>query len=283
MENNMTKQEEIYLPMLNDFCAQFKNCGWVSHLFGLFLPNTAPKYNEISPKIFYIGKETKNWEPEFKDMLDYCLANNGINYIREQNKWLCTPSNILKEAKNPFWNTIIKLHIYLHTNKSVTDLKKLNENQLELLNTIGWGNLNSIITKEGLEQYSKEWEDDFDWWGEEDIAHDLYNKIKKESYVFDKLKFILDIYNPDVIYIFNENKNEEKHYSQYLDGLKWTWCSETEIYDDLLASYTIEDYNTKIIWTTHPRTLAQKAGSMEGAIDKLKNAYDILMQNGDKK
>jgi len=280
MKNNMTKQEEIYLPMLDAFCAQFENC-YVSYLYGLFLPNAAPKYNEISPKVFYIGKETKSWEPEFKDMLEYCLTNNAINYIREQNKWLCNQSNILKEAKNPFWNTIIKLHIYLHTNKPVTDLRKLNENQLELLNSIGWGNLNSIITKEGLEQYSKEWEGDFDWWGEEDISYELYDKIKKESYVFDKLKFVLDIYNPDVIFIFNENKNEEKHYKQFLDGLKLTWCSETKIYDDFLASYSIEEYNTKIIWTAHPRTLAQKVGSMEGAIDKLKNAYDILIQNRD--
>jgi hypothetical protein len=269
----MTKQEEIYVPMLNDFSAQFKDC-WVSYLYGLFLPNNAPKYYESSPKFFYVGKETKNWEPNFREMLDLCSANNSIEYIKKQNNWIIQ-GKYFNEAKNPFWQTIIKLHIYLHTGEQVTNIKDLNENQKELLKTIGWGNINSIITKEGLDQYAKEGDDDYDWWGNEDITYNLYDKIKKASRIFDKLKFILDIYNPDIIFIFNENKKEEKDYKQFIGELKITGCQETFMYDDYLISYNIEGYNTKIIWTKHPRYMSN--------IEDIKKAYDILMQKGQTK
>jgi len=275
----MTKQEEIYVPLLNNYCSLYKDWligvgkpnFYVDDLYGLFLVNTGEKYPLTTPKIFYVGKETKGWYPNFQEMVELCANNKTEDYIKKQNEWLLQ-DKFYEEIKNPFWKLVIKLHIYIHTNELLTDIKKINNKQKDLLHSIGWGNINSMITPQGLGQYGKIVEDDVNIW--KDIDKEVYNYIKKSSHMFDKMKLLLDIYNPDVIFIFNENENEEKYYEQYLEGLKITGCPETKMYDDFLVSYSIEGYTTKIIWTKHPRYLL-KIGVY---IEDIKNAYDIITQ-----
>ena len=274
----MTKQEEIYVPMLLNYFSHYKDWlievgkpnFYVDDLYGLFLANTGEKYPIITPKIFYIGKETKGWYPIFQEMMELCSNNTAEEYIRKQNEWLLQ-DKFYKEIKNPFWKWVAKLHIYLHTNELPTDLKKLNDKQKELLHSIGWGNINSMITPQGLGQYGKI-DDNVNIW--EDIDKEVYQYIKKSSQMFDKIKLILDIYNPDVIFIFNENESEEEYYKNYLEGLKITGCPETNMYDDFLISYSIEGYTTKIIWTSHPRYLEIIGVNIED----IKKAYDIIMK-----
>jgi hypothetical protein len=109
---------------------------------------------------------------------------------------------------------------------------------------MGYGNLNSIETYLNLER-EKTWDT---------INKDIYWDIKNKSKKFDKLKFIIEIYNPDYIFIFNWIEDEDAEALAFSD-LNFEWVKEEHI-PKTISTYLIKGYNTKIIWTVHPMRLS---------------------------
>jgi len=124
-----------------------------------------------------------------------------------------------------------------------------------LLNEIGWGNINSIVKPSTLKKLKK-------W---DNLDKNIYYDIKEKSRSFDSIKFILDIYEPDFLFIFNWN--DEKEEDVFRD-LKPIW-NESEHKEGLISTYNFKEYKTKIIWCPHPNNLKYKSLSFEDLIRKI--------------
>jgi hypothetical protein len=256
----MTKQEEIYEPLLREFCSEIKQYYKKINISGLFLANSMPKYEESNNKFFYIGQDTY-WWTDFNMMIEQCTSNRVKEYINENNKWL-TPKNIISQSSNnagSFWTMVIRLHIFLKTNELV-NVNKLSNEQINLLNSIGWGNLNSIEVPKTLQNEER--------WNE--IDKNYYRDIKNRSGKFDKLKLILDIYDPDILFVFNWC--DDNKFEQVSEGLELE-CNEETYIQNILATYRIKDRKTKIIWSSHPNKLKYEETNINNIIEIIQKSY----------
>jgi hypothetical protein len=248
------KQEQIYKPLLEKFCNDVKKYQGKINISGLFLANTMENYENSKNKCFYIGQDTY-WWTDFDNMINLCLSGKAHEYINENNKWLTTQRIISQSSNNAgsFWTMVIRLHIYLKTNELV-NVNTLNAGQIALLNDLGWGNLNSIEIPKTLQNEER-------WNG---INESDYWDIKTKSGIFDRIKLILDIYHPDTIFIFNwcdDTKTE-----QVLKDLDLEWNEKTYI-QNIIATYKIKGYNTKVIWSSHPNNLKWQGTNINDTIE----------------
>lgn len=229
-----------FRPLLEDFCRNVASIGVDPDNipYGVFVPyvfNTS--YYKADKKIFYMGRDTYGWIP-FNDMMRLYDCDQIWKYL---NNTTCQVDDEIaltwKNSAGAFWPFVLKLHIYIRTGKYVEDLADLDESSDERLSLyeIGYGNMNSMELQESLVNEGI------------DFEPQTYAKVKKLSEPLDRIKHILDAYSPDFIFIFNWVEAEE-----LFEGVNVTWQKEHYI-DDKLAVYTIEGYNTKIIWSTHPR------------------------------
>jgi len=260
----MTKQEEIYGPLLDDFCLKIKKYYKKIDIPGLFLANVMPNYSNSKIKYFYIGQDTYYWT-DFDNMVDLCASNNAKNYIKTNNKWL-SPKNIISQSSNnagSFWTMVIRLHIYLSQNEFV-NVNQLTNEQKELLKTIGWGNLNSIELPESLKKEER-------WEG---INENHYWDIKNKSEVFDKIKLIFEIYDPDIIFIFNWCSDSKAE--QALEGLDVKFNKDTFI-QNIISTYDVKGTNKKIIWSSHPNNLKWQGTNINNAIKIIYETYKKII------
>jgi hypothetical protein len=124
---------------------------------------------------------------------------------------------------------------------------------------IGYGNMNSMELQESLDN--------------EGVDYDpkIYAKVKELSAPLDRIKHVLDAYSPDFIFIFNWVEADE-----IFEGLNVTW-HEKHYIDDKLAVYTIEDYDTKIIWSSHPRRFSYLGENTESMVRLLGDKLSELI------
>jgi hypothetical protein len=261
MKMAVRKQELIYKPLLENFCNDVKIYRGKINISGLFLANAMENYESSKHKCFYIGQDTY-WWTDFDNMIDLCLSGKAHEYINKNNKWLSTQKIISQSSNNAgsFWTMVIRLHIYLKTNELV-NVNNLNKDQVDMINDMGWGNLNSIEIPRTL-QNEERWND---------INESDYWDIKKKSVIFDRIKLILDIYNPDTMFIFNwcdDTKTE-----QVLDGLEVEWNEKTYI-QNIISTYKIKGYNTHLIWGSHPNNLKWQGTNINNTIEIIKKVYD---------
>jgi hypothetical protein len=250
----MTKQEEIFLLVLEDFCSKVYQYYKKIDLSGIFLPNTFPGYENAEKKYFFVGRDSYYWT-KFDKMIEYYNDNILSRYIKDNNSIL-TLNMIIKNSNNnsgSFWTMVIKLHIYLHTGELIDDVNQLICDHKMILQTIGYGNLNSIEVKGTLENMKI-------WSG---IDQNIYWDIKKKSIVFDNLKYILDIYNPDIIFIFNWDNNKEKVAFKDIEVEWYKGC----FIESVISIYKVKNYKSFIIWCPHPNSFSYSKSKLN--INKL--------------
>lgn len=253
----MESYVNYFKPKLEQFCkniSDYRNCG-CPH--GLFIPYVLSDYNDAIQKIFYMGQDTYGWV-EFDQMMSYFDQNNLEEYLKENTS--AVDVNKMLEWKNQagsFWTLIVKLHLFIRTGRYIEDITTLEDKDRSILSEIGYGNLNSFELPSTLQNLG-------DW---DRIKQDEYWKIKKESSSFDKIKHILEVYKPNLIFIFNWAERDD-----IFDGLNVKW--HKEFYEDgKRAVYTIEGYNTKIIWSSHPRRFSFLGTNISNMIPYLTETY----------
>ncbi len=249
------KQSEVFLPLLEQFCAATNEYKGKIDLPGLFLPHGLKNYDNAQNKYFYMGRDTNGWGSSFDELIEFNEKEELDKYIDNNNVWP-TGDDFLEYTNNSaggFWTLAARLHLKIKTGHSNYAIRPdLEDKYKELLQDMGWGNLNSIETQQSLDKHG-EWDD---------IDQDIYWKIKSKSRIFDCLNHILDAFQPDYIFIFNWQADEEIAFN----GLKYKWIKKDHI-PDLLSIYRIEDYQTRIIWTIHPRNLSFKGMNIEELIE----------------
>ncbi len=206
--------------------------------YGPFIPYTFPRYPEAPIKIFYVGRDTYYWI-ERSELID----DKGEVYIENyfsKNKAAVTRDVTLKwgNMSGAFWSFVDKLHLYIRTG-IVKDLTNLNDDDLNILDEIAYGNMNcmeldkTLINNEGRE------ESDFD--------REKLNQLRCNSRCFDRIEHILNAYPcPDFIVILNWEDRED-----YFEKVDYTFEEDLFI-ENIQSVLSLKDYKTKIIWGPHP-------------------------------
>lgn len=250
----MTKQKECYKQLIIDFCNETKIYKNKIDIPGLFLPHGLSNFDTAEKKYFYVGRDTNGWG-SLDELLTDFEDNNVEKYIEDNNGWPETVDDFLEYTNNKsggFWTLASKLHLRLHgIIEDISINLDIKEDYKDILEGMGYGNLNSIETHQSLKNRGK-------W---DCIDQSIYWDIKSKSRRFDKLKYILDIYNPDYIFIFNWDADEELAFSD----IDVEWIKEEHI-PDICSTYNIKGFNTKIVWTIHPRNLSFKSMNIDELI-----------------
>ena len=227
----MKQMSNIFAPLLENFLQATKtiNSGYP---YGPFIPHVFEQYGQAPLKVFYCGRDTYYWLNEgllSKDIILSYLSRNASVITPE----VMTNNNNLSN----FWTFVSQLHLYLRTGEIADDLTQLSPEQTQIIREVGYGNLHSIELKQSLVNEGT-------W---EDINPSEYNLLVQKSKSLDKLKYILEAYEPDIVFILSW-----ENYMEFFNGLGYeniaSWYEE-----DLRSVFTIKGYHTKVIWTSHPR------------------------------
>ncbi len=246
----MRINKDFFLPLVEDFCYEVEDLGQDSYPDnGLFIPYTFENYQAAPRKIFYVGRDTAGWV-KFDEMMYDFRKGDLSNYLEKNSNVVTvlgknqdgTDEHSLRDNWNTnnkwnFWTYCQKLHLYIIKGYTEVDITKLNEEDYQIIEQMGYGNLNSI------EHYKTQ----KDMGGWDKIADkSKFHQLRLASRKLDRLKHILDAYNPDLIVILNWEKRED-----VFEGLQYEW-HESYYKDSLQAVYSLEGYNTKILWSNHP-------------------------------
>ena len=236
-------QSDIYIPLLSEYCKQNENTILHSgYPYLPFIPVAFENYEMSNPKIFYVGIDTYYWNKSIDKLIE-CYRNNRLSEILTINNNVVTPERILEEwysDKGRFWEFVCKLHLYIRTGRILDndDLRSLSQDEIAMVGEIGWGNMNTVELKSTLKK--------------EEIWESLntieYNALKQSSeIILDPIANIIKAYHPDYIVILGWGDNE----NHILKGLSYATL-DNYYEQDYRAMYTIDDYTTKILWTSHP-------------------------------
>ena len=251
-----------FRPLLEDFCKSVSDVDAELVPYGAFLPHVfSTSYYKADKKIFYLGRDTYGWL-RFDRMMSLYKGGKLWKYLNEVTYEVDADKALeWKNAAGAFWPFVLKLHIYIRTGKYVEDLMALEEDSDERLslNEIGYGNMNSMELLQSLKD-----EDAY-------VDEEVYSKVKELSAPLDRIKHILDAYSPDFIFIFNWVEADE-----IFEGLNVTW-HERHYIDDKLAVYTIEGYDTKIIWSSHPHRFSYLGENTESMVRLLGDKLSELI------
>lgn len=246
----MRINKEYFLPLVEEFCREAEQIGddaYPDH--GLFIPYTFENYHSAPKKIFYVGRDTAGWV-KFDEMMQDFKRGELSNYLDKNSNVVTvlgknqngTDEHSLKENWNTsnkwnFWTYCQKLHLYITKGYTNVNITKLDDDDYQIIEQMGYGNLNSI-EHDNSQKSMGIWDKIVDKY--------KFHQLRLASRKFDRLKHILDAYAPDLIIILNwENRDD------VFEGLKFEWHKDYYI-EGLRAMYSIEGYDTKILWSNHP-------------------------------
>lgn len=248
-EEYQSRRNLAYSPLLKQFVTDNKEILIQSgYPWAPFIPYAFPSYGFSGKKVFYIGIDTYYWGTYPVDLFNGQILDN-FEYLLRKNDDVVTTRRILLDwayDKGTFWKFICKLQLYIQTGRlySTEDLRKLSLDEICHIDSMGYGNLNSIELNNTLS--------DEGYWV--NMNHEAYWAMKQASASLDELKPILDAYNPDYVIVLSSNIDESK----FFNGLKYIHLEQHDE-DCFRVLYNIEDYNTKIIQTCHPRRFSFKS------------------------
>ena len=197
----------------------------------------------------------------YKKFATALKENQTQKYFKENDNWLSL-DNIKNHSGNKegsFWTLVIRLHLYLRT-KHLYSLQEISSIEDEMLKEIGWGNINTIEVASSLKKQNK--------WNS--INHDIYWQVKTESQSLDSIKLIIDSFNPDIIFIFNWDSAKEPDVFRGLNAIQDTSKSVA----GLLATYSLDRYDTKVVWCPHPNNLRYKSQNINGLIQLIASSLE---------
>ncbi|MFN4233877.1 MAG: hypothetical protein ACK4IK_03625 [Bacteroidia bacterium] len=199
------------------------------------------KYDSAKIKIAYIGLETKGWE-------------GCINFLNQKESFT--------ENLGGFWDLVLALHLKIK--KIELGVHEVLDSKFEMLNDFVWGNLNVLENTSAILKRNKT------------INKALikeYIKIKTKSEPLNKLKFLLEKFQPEFIFILSWQKDD----GEYFEGVDY-YSSINKNDDEMIYTYIVNHKNkeVKVIWTCHPSFARRKGYSVEEFAEKLYQEYLVL-------
>ena len=235
------KYKEYYLKTLPPFLDEIESLGDFGLPSGLFLSHPLPDYGRTGPKVFYIGRDTKGWH-NYTEMMNLFRTGKIIDYLKQY--WPTNSREMMAWGdRMTFWTVVFKLHIYLnHNGICHPKIQDYSDEEKKCLTSLGFGNMNCVEVPQTLQKIKNDKQENY--WGL--IDRGKYREFKSKSRRFDRLKLILDLYEPDVVYIFSWPLDKI-----FMDGLELV--EDGSLHEDHKRRvFNVKGYKTKIIQTSHP-------------------------------
>ena len=212
------------------------------------LPYVHPEYWEISPRIFYIGRDTYGWDlggGGFSDFFDCYDAGDFESYLKKNAEALPLEDRMTSWAgrTGSFWQVANLLHLRIRSGR-IVDTGNLTVSERAVLAEMGYGNLNSIELPDSLRNQG--------CWN--DIDESKYRTIKAASEKYlDRYGLLLDAFSPDVSIILSWSGDE----ALYFDGLDYERIADETEGKLKVFVYRVSNgrQDSIVIWTYHPSYL----------------------------
>ena len=239
MSTSFERYKDFYAESLRQFLSEVDPLGDFGYPFGVFFSHPLPEYDEAKRKVFYIGRDTNGWG-DYYEMMDLYHQGRILDYLDDQ--WPLSAEEMMKWGNRmAFWTIVFKLHIYINHEVLLPRMQDYSEEQKKCLLGLGFGNMNCVEIKASLQREGV-------W---KDIDEEKYWLFKEKSRRFDRLKDILELYDPEFVFFFTwvddptftqgvnliEDQSMRKEYWRYV--------------------YSIEGFRAKLIWTSHPTHYAR--------------------------
>lgn len=231
--------------------------------WGPMLPYVYPCYGVHEQRYFYIGRDTYEWDlgggNGFGDFFEKYDANDLGGYLCKNCEALSTEKRVSGWSgyTGSFWYVVNMLHLRLRYGE-IVDMKTLSPKMIEVLNEIGYGNLNSIELPVTLQKQG--------YWG--DIDEEKYWKIKKfaEKHI-DCYNLIHDVFSPSVSIIMTWTGNENNYFRD-MDYKKLADETNGKLKVSVYL-VTRNGHRSIVIWTYHPRYLPRIKVSCECFVEHI--------------
>ena len=258
-----SKISNNYLPILEDFV---KNGGMElliksGYDQGPFIPYVFENYEKAPVKIVYCGIDTYCWThlEDLKNAID----EDKIDVYLTINKDAMNADKVFDWGNTcSFWGTVARLQLMIRTGKYYEDITNISKKEEEIIKEVGYSNLNSLELPKTFNKREGE-----------SCANESYNKASILANSFTSIKTLLDSYEPDYIFILTWSDKDE-----VFEGLERLF--EEKYYEESFRSvFSIKNYKTKIIWSTHPSRYRFLGTNMEEMVKYLYDSYQKVHNN----
>jgi len=200
-----------------------------------FVPYVMPNYLKAPVKVFYVGIDTLNWE-HAEDYIEK-MKNGLVDEWLQEHADRCSILDMYTENATTFFSLVARIQLMIRTGRYYESLEDLNDEELEIVNEVGYGNTYSIELAKTLEGE-----------GWNDYDYDKYCYFWENAYtMLDGFHHIINAYDPDYIIVANGSFVKDTRGFQKLMA--------NEVYDSedmLLKVWEIEGCKTKVINVNHP-------------------------------
>lgn len=142
------------------------------------------------------------------------------------------------------------------------DLRNLSQEEADCVGEISWGNMNCIELPRTLKK-EELWDS---------IDKEKYWDIKQFSELhIDPIENLIKAYNPDYLIILGWGGTTQHVFK----GLAYSTL-EKYYEEDYRALYTLKDYMTKIIWTSHPSRFSFLGTNQDEMIPYVGNSLKLF-------
>lgn len=256
MKNEMyysNKLVSTYTPKIREFIKEIQNVK-LENLPEPFLPIHGKTYGKGMPKIIFCGWETRNYRNLKQWVAD---ANNDIENVIYWNEEFLE-QEFLKWRTNfgtDFWSFNLKILAALNNIEDWRELYREEAIHNEILSSFVWANIDSIerfqVTAEKLGCNYEDWV-----------------KVKNASKRFDNFESLIEIYEPDIIFIEHWDADEAMLHV----NIKY---EKEEILNENLWYYQTLNKKTEIFWLPHPRGHNSKKIDTEQLINIIINKTEM--------
>ncbi len=246
---------ETYTPLLTQFMEKVENV-ITDDLPEPHLPVYGKGYENSPYKIAFVGWETrdnaklKDFISDYKEVGVQKALHRWDKYFGNDFLFTTDGSNCFhNNTGTDFWGFIFK---FLSCFYDIDDWVKIKNKEFpEILKSFVWSNIASIERFEATDR-------------KENTSRAEWEKVKTASLIFDSAKYLVDVFQPNIIIILRWEENDK-------------WLTESFDYSDdkkiadHLDYYFIKSNNTHVFWTAHPGWLSRNKRMKQIITDIIKS------------
>lgn len=272
--NNNFCDPRLLVP-LKEFCDKIKNDWSCGYYWGVFLPYVMEKYKESAVKIFFIGRDTREWmnESGFECLKDFYEKNKLQEYLTANSEF--NPEDEVNNNTSSFWTFACKLYLSIMSGKNYYDVRvrDYSEEDFDILKGLGYGNMYAIEKRESLMRENgatNSWDDDIVRDGNEEQYWHMFNAAQE---ILNKYRYIAEFYSPKVSFCMCW---EFEDWDRYFEGCDYDYLEEYSK-NNYYCTYRI-NYQGKesyFIQTYHPTHFIGKKWKNEDREDYMLELVEL--------
>ena len=271
--NNNFCDPRLLVP-LKEFCDKIKNDWSCGYSWGVFLPYVMEKYQESAVKIFFIGRDTREWmnESGFEYLKDFYEKNKLEEYLTANSEF--NPEDEINNNTSSFWTFVCKLYLSIMSRKNYYDVRvrDYSEEDFDTLKGLGYGNLFAVEKQESLMKengWTNSWNDDIVRDGNEEQYWHMFNAAQD---ILNKYRYIAEFYSPKVSFCMCWEFDD---WDRYFEGCDYAYLKEYSGDNHCTYRINFQGKESYLIQTFHPSSFPGKKWDSEDREDYMLGLVEL--------